>query len=77
MGSIIAWIIQAALALFGYRKAPAPSQEAVSAAHAASAEAVSQVDTVTATKQAAIAQAEVDAPKTTAAVVDRLNTGTF
>lgn len=35
------------------------------------------VNAVTATAEAAIAQAEVDAPATRAAVVDQLNKGTF
>lgn len=45
--------------------------------HAGAQIEAGKVDAVSAVKQAAIAQAEVSAPATQAAVVDRLKNGTF
>ncbi len=70
----INWLIQIVLGLLGLGRKPQPTVEAQATARAAAAETTSQVDATTATRQAAIAS-EVDAPKSTPAVVGELNKG--
>jgi hypothetical protein len=70
--SALAWIFGK---LFG--KPPGPSPDAVQAANAAESHTVAQVDQQAAVTETKIAQAEIDAPRTQAAVVDSLNKDTF
>lgn len=54
-----------------------PSKEAVAVGKAAAAETKAACDSASASVSAAIAQAEMDAPKTTEAVVVQLRKGKF
>ncbi len=69
-GAILSFIV-------GLFNKPKPSPEAVDAASAAESKTVAKVDAVTAQTQAKVAQAEVDAPETKAAVISTLNSGDF
>ena len=75
------WLLLAKLVgwLFGLltRKPAGPSLEAVQAANAAESRTVAQVDQHSAETEALVAEAQAQAPKTQAEVVDSLNRGVF
>lgn len=73
----IGWIIQIVLGLLGLKKPPGPSQEAQAVGRAAAAETVAAIDKGAAKTQAAVAQAEADAPKTDAELDAQLRKGAF